>query len=144
MGQRDGAYWARLWGLRDLAPLAETPTSRLWRATSPDHGDVVLKVLTPRGAEERHGFALMAAAEGRGMARVFRSDPEACLMDFLPGPALADLVRAGRDAEAAEVLAGVAAAIRAVSLPKALVPLKRIWPRCGRWMSRPFRPTCAP
>lgn len=122
---REGRDWAGLWRLQDLQPLAETPTSRLWRAWSPDHGPVVLKVLTPRGAEERHGFRLMAAAGGQGMARQFAAGSGAALMEFLPGPSLGDLVREGQDIAAAEVLADVAAAIRTVPVPDGLITLER-------------------
>lgn len=114
----------RLWRLADIRPLAQTPTSRLWRARSPDHGEVVLKVLTPYGSEERHGFRLMAASAGRGMARVFECDDETCLMEYLPGRSLGELVRQDRDEEATRRLAQVAAEIRGVPVPKGLIPLE--------------------
>lgn len=120
----EGADWIGRWRLREVRPLAETPTSRLWRALSPDHGAVVLKVLTPRGAEERHGFRLMEACAGRGMVRAFAVAEGACLMADLPGPSAGDLVRQGRDAAATEVLATIAAAIRAVPPPQGLIPLE--------------------
>jgi len=113
----------RRWHLADPRPLAETPTSQLWRVRLPGREEAVLKMLTARGAEERHGFRLMAAADGQGMARVFAWDDDACLMQFLSGPPLGDLVRQGRDEEAAQVLADVADKIRALPVPRGLMPL---------------------
>lgn len=115
----------RRWRLTGLSPLATGPAARLWRAESPAHGAVVLKVLGPRGGEDARGFALMAAAAGAGMVRVHATAPRACLMDWLPGPSLGALVRGGRDDEAARILASVARAVGRVVPPAGLAPLER-------------------
>lgn len=106
-----------------MSDLAETPTSRLWSAESPDHGSVVLKILKPYGADEIHGVHLMQAMAGQGAAMIFAVAGEAILMEHLPGPPLSDLVRQHRDVEATEILATTAAQIRAAQVSPGLVPL---------------------
>jgi streptomycin 6-kinase len=112
------------WNLRHVTDLAETATSRLWRAECPAHGAVVLKILKPYGADEVHGVTLMAALKGQGMVRLLDQADAAILMEDLPGERLGDLVRRGQDSEATDILAGVAAKIRAAP-PDRLVPLTR-------------------
>lgn len=116
----------RRWGLAGLEPLAETRTSRLWRAQSPAHGAVVLKSLKPYGAAEITGVALMRWQHGQGAARIFAVEGAEILMEFLPGPLLGDLARQGRDGEAASALAETAAAIqqRSAPPPAGLMPLE--------------------
>ena len=71
------------------------------------HQPVVLKVLRQPG-NEWHSGETLAAFEGRGMVRAFDYQPGAVLMERLrPGTLLVEWVRAGRDEEATEVLAGV-------------------------------------
>jgi streptomycin 6-kinase len=110
------------WHLADMQPLAQTPTSTLWRARHGDFGDVVLKILTPYGADEGFGFDLMQAAGGQGMARLYARQGGEGLMEYLPGGALSALVQAGDDLGAARVIADLARAIGGAS-PHGLVPL---------------------
>ncbi len=112
------------WQLANVAPLAETPTSRLWRAESDAVGPVVLKVLKPYGADEIHGVHLMMAAAGRGMARIFDLSDNAVLMEWLPGQTLASLVREGHDHDATAIIADVARAVRTIA-SAGLIPLEQ-------------------
>ncbi|GHC60709.1 aminoglycoside phosphotransferase family protein [Neogemmobacter tilapiae] len=112
------------WGLAGLDPFAETATSRLWRAESPDHGPAVLKILKPYGADEIHGVQLMQGLAGVGMAQVFERSDDAILMEYLPGQTLSEMVRKGEDVGASRVIADVARLIRQGSTPR-LVPLER-------------------
>ena len=113
-----------LWRLDDLTAFAQTRTSTLWRATHPDFGPVVLKILTPYGADEEHGFDLMERVAGRGMAQLFARETGAALMEYLSGPTLADRVRGGDDLGAAKIIADVAWVIGDAET-KELVPLHR-------------------
>jgi len=68
---------------------------------------VVLKVIRQLGDEWRCG-AVMAAFDGRGMARVYEYGEGAALLERLnPGTQLASVVLDGRDEEATEILADV-------------------------------------
>ena len=53
---------------------------------------------------ERHGFALLAALNGRGAAKVYQTTQNAALTEWLSGPHLGDLTRNGQDKEAAKKL----------------------------------------
>jgi streptomycin 6-kinase len=81
------------WQLADLSVLAETATSCLWRATSPEFGADVLNILKPYGADEIHGVHLMQGLNGAGSARIYGVEGSDILMEALPGPMLGDLVR---------------------------------------------------
>jgi streptomycin 6-kinase len=117
---------ARRWGLTSLQPLATTANARLWTADMAGHGRVVLKVLTPRGADEAIGAALLRWLDGDGAVRLLARTPEAMVLEHVPGPLLGDLVRQGRDLEATQILAGIAAGIsRHPGLPRGLTPLDR-------------------
>jgi streptomycin 6-kinase len=68
---------------------------------------VVLKVIRRPGDEWRCG-EVMAAFEGRGMARVYEYTEGAALLERLnPGTSLASIALDGRDEEATEILADV-------------------------------------
>jgi streptomycin 6-kinase len=112
------------WHLHDLSPFAQTRTSTLWRATNPEFGPVVLKILTPYGADETFGFDLMQKVAGHGMARLFARETGAALMEYLSGPSLAEKVRGGDDLGAAEIIADVARDIGAANIA-GLMPLNR-------------------
>jgi streptomycin 6-kinase len=89
-----------------------------------EHGDVVLKILTPYGADESHGFDLMQKVAGRGMARLFARETGAAVMEYLSGPTLAHKVRGGDDLGAAEIIADIARDISDANTG-GLVPLHR-------------------
>jgi streptomycin 6-kinase len=74
----------------------------------------VLKVLTPVGiaAGELTGAQALRLWNGAGAVRIHDIQGCAMLMDWLSGPSLADMARAGQDLEAAAVLAQVALKLR--------------------------------
>ena len=62
-------------------------------------------------------------------ARLLRGDGEAQLLEWIDGPPLSDLVRAGKDTDATLILAGVAARMHADRGP----PPEGLWP-LEEWM----------
>ncbi len=93
-----------IWQLTDVTPLADTPTSAVYRANSPDHGAVVLKLLKPYGADEMLGVSLMQWLNGKGAARIYGVNDQVILMEYVPGETLGDVVRAGGDTTAIGVI----------------------------------------
>ena len=84
----------------------ETQSSFIAFGKRGDH-DVVLKVIRQPGDEWRYR-AVMAAFDGRGMARVYEYIEGAALLERLnPGLQLAGAALDGRDEEATEILADV-------------------------------------
>jgi streptomycin 6-kinase len=91
------------WSLTELTQIAVTPTSHVFKVERAA-GPAVVKILTPYGAEEIHGADLMTWYGGRGAARVYDIHAEMILMEWLDGSSLGDLVRAGGDDKATEIL----------------------------------------
>nr|WP_275982070.1 aminoglycoside phosphotransferase family protein [Frigidibacter sp. ROC022] len=94
--------------MRGLRQVAETRTSLILRASAAS-GDVALKLLTNDDADEQRGGDLMLHYDGIGAARVRGQGEGILLLDWLDGPSLGDLAREGRDGQATQLLAGVAA-----------------------------------
>ena len=93
--------------------LAETPRGTLWRVDT-CNGPAVLKVVTERGikAGELVGAEAMRLWEGNGAAKLLGLHNKAMLLEFLPGPCLGEIVRAGHHDEAAQIIATLAAELR--------------------------------
>ena len=84
----------------------DTPTSAIAFAER-DGQPVVLKVVTTRGDEWNAG-AIVAAFEGRRVVHALEHEPGAMLLErAVPGTSLVEMVRAGRDHEAVDELAGI-------------------------------------
>ena len=78
---------------------------------------VVLKIVKTQGDEWNAG-SIVAAFDGRGVVRVLEHEPGAMLLErALPGASLVETVRAGRDHDAIDVLAGVMTAMGAREAP---------------------------
>lgn len=109
------ATHTRNWSVQ-IEHTAETETSVLLfghRQGQP----VVLKVLRQRG-DEWHSGEVLAAFEGRAVARVFEYTDGALLLERLtPGTALVQRALAGQDNEAIEILADVIGAMVPHSAP---------------------------
>ncbi len=105
--KRDAAI-AR-WDLGAFTLVADTATSRVFRAADKTGRNFALKLLKPYGADEMIGVGLLAWYGGHGAVEVVEQDDGVILMDWLDGPPLADLVRADhrRDAEATEIMCTV-------------------------------------
>lgn len=110
------------WLLENVEPLAETPTSHVYRANSPDYGDVVLKHLKPYGADEIYGARLMQWFDGDGSARIFGIRDQAILMEFVPGRTLGDVVRSGGDDDASDIICDL---VPQLQQPRANLPVLR-------------------
>jgi streptomycin 6-kinase len=101
------ARYAHKWKLVDLQPLAQTATSDLYKAQS-EHGPVVLKILTERGAEDEKAAAdALKHWDGRGAVQLWQHDEGAMLLEYVPGSDLTERVRNGRDDDATAIIADV-------------------------------------
>ena len=89
--------------------IAETAIARVWRVRR-GRGLAALKVWhDPSMVNEAGGVEYLSIRSEQGAVRLFARAEGALLMEWLGGPSLGDLVRDGRDGEATEGLAGVAA-----------------------------------
>jgi streptomycin 6-kinase len=105
-------HYCKLWSLVPAGEPFETPSSLIVYVQSPD-GPAVLKLFKPPREEARSPLALIHFG-GEGAVRAIAHDKRAMLIRrALPGTPLSDLVRAGRDDEATEVLCHVAATLHA-------------------------------
>jgi streptomycin 6-kinase len=105
-------HYCALWSLVPAEEPFETASSHIVYVQSPD-GPAVLKLFKPPW-EEAHSPLALIHYGGEGAVRVIAYDEHAMLTRrAIPGAPLSDLVRAGRDDEATEVLCTVAAALHA-------------------------------
>ena len=86
-----------------------------------DGGPAFLKCFKPNSDEHRSS-ELLAWYGGEGAARVLRMDPSAVLLERIPGESLSELVRAGCDQQATQILANVVSLLHA-ERPDPLPPL---------------------
>lgn len=85
--------------------VTDTPIARIWRVTRSNGSFAALKIYSGDNLQdEAPGFDLLAAQNGQGAAYLYGRAGSAVLMEWLDGPLLGDLTRAGRDQEASEVL----------------------------------------
>ena len=115
----------RRWSLSSPKEIATTPSSRIYKVTLSDGRPAALKCLTPRGAEEAIGAAYLDWRDGSGAARLIASDNDAMVIEWLDGPSLGDLTRAGQIDETMAVLRALISRLHAPgpSAPDALTPL---------------------
>lgn len=105
----------------------ETGLAVLWKVCRADGSPAVLKIYGSKGMRnESEGFRFLAAAGGPA-ARVYKVTASAALIEWLSGPPLGDLSRAGRDAEAAAELVQVAKGLHASAIPEAGYPRLEDW-----------------
>ena len=87
----------------------ETPIAHVWKVLRHDGTPAALKVYKNGNMQdEAPGFALLAAWDGNGAARLYDQTEGAVLLEWLDGPTLGDLVRDGKDSEATGILVEVA------------------------------------
>ncbi len=134
------------WSLTRSTPLADTPTSWIFRVDQNGRNFAVLKILKAGAPEEeRRGAALMAWYGGEGAATVFDSHGDTLFMEWLDGVPLGDAVRRGHDDEATIALSTVIANLHRPrpQAPPELLPLRqrlqflfdtdvRVWPHTAR------------
>ena len=101
---------ARAWNV-DVGPVLDSPTSLLAFGTR--HGEpVVLKVVRQESGDEWNAGSVAARFDGHGSVRVLEHVPGATLMEEVrPGTPLTDVVRAGSDDIATDVLCDVVEAM---------------------------------
>jgi streptomycin 6-kinase len=96
------------WSLTKSTPVAETPTSWIFRVEQNGRNHAALKILKPgASAEEGRGSRLLQWYEGDGAATVFDMHGDTVFMEWLDGGTLGDAVRAGRDDEATVAIATI-------------------------------------
>ncbi len=97
------------WHLTLVRQVANTGQAQVWKVETADGQPAALKVYqrADRGNEE-HGPHLMTLWQDRGAVGILAEAPNALLMEWLEGPSLGDLARAGQADTALEMLAQVA------------------------------------
>ena len=134
------------WSLTKASPIAETPTSWIFRVEQNGRNFAVLKILkTGKGDAEQRGGELMNWYGGEGAATVFDRHGGTLFMEWLDGIQLGDAVRQGRDEEASIALATVVGNLHRprAGAPEDLLPLRehfaplfaisiRAWPYTAR------------
>lgn len=135
------------WSLTRPTLIAETNTSLVYRVERTGQPPAVLKLLKPgTGDDERNGGSLLVWYAGNGAAAIFGLARDAVLMELADGETLGDVARAGRDAEATEILCDTVEKLHApreATPPVGLEPLRQrfealfrvgaaAWPRQAR------------
>lgn len=134
------------WSLTKATPIAETPTSWIFRVEQNGRNFAVLKILKAgKGDGEQRGGALMNWYGGEGAATVFDSHGNTLFIEWLDGIPLGDAVRQGRDEEATIALATIVSHLHRprTGAPADLLPLRdhfaplfainiREWPHTAR------------
>ena len=104
----------------------ETPIAHIWKVLRSDGTPAALKVYKDGDMQdEAPGFALLAAWDGNGAARLYDQVAGAVLLEWLNGPSLGDMVRDGNDIAATTILGEVAAKLHATT-PSLTVELPRL------------------
>jgi streptomycin 6-kinase len=105
-------HYITVWNLSNPQPLAQTPTSHVYTVTH-DDAQVVLKILTPYGTDERIGAMALRHFNGHGAVRLLRSDDGAQLLEYAGGENLTGLVKNGQDETATAIIGDVVNALHA-------------------------------
>jgi streptomycin 6-kinase len=96
-----GAYSPKL--------VASTSIANVWKVKTVDYGLAALKIYHQKNMRnEAPGFEVLKAARGVGAINIYRVCEASVLMEWLDGPSLGDMVRSGRDEQAAMELVKVA------------------------------------
>ena len=119
-------HYLTAWNLSNPQPLAQTPTSHVYTVTH-DHTNVVLKILTPYGIEERIGALALRHFKGHGAVRLLRNDDGAHLLEYADGENLTGWVKNGQDEDATAIIANVINALHATEAapPEGVTTLRR-------------------
>ena len=134
------------WSLTKSTPVAETPTSWIFRVEQNGRNFAALKILKSQSvAEERRGSALLNWYGGEGAATVFDMHGDTIFLEWLDGGTLGEPVRAGKDDEGTIAIATVVSNLHRAraDAPDNLLPLRdrfqslfdtdvRVWPHTAR------------
>lgn len=103
----DISQYCDKWKLFFPIRLARTPTSDLYRVTHLEQ-QAILKILTPRGRTfEGQGSSALRCFQGPGAVKLLDFDDGAMLLEHLDGGELSNLVKQGKDAQAAHIICDV-------------------------------------
>jgi streptomycin 6-kinase len=105
-------HYITAWNCSNPQPLAQTLTSHVYTVTH-DEANVILKILTPYGTEERIGVLALRHFKGHGAVRLLRSDDGAQLLEYADGENLTGLVKNGQDETATAIIGDVVNALHA-------------------------------
>jgi streptomycin 6-kinase len=100
-------HYLQKWQLSDARLLAQTATSHVYTVQYKGV-TVVLKLLTPIGLHDEYAGAIaLECFAGQGAVRLFHSDDEAHLMEYIDGTDLLPMVENGDDEQATVIIAEV-------------------------------------
>ena len=92
-------------GIKRPHHVTQTPIASIWRVTRADGSYAALKCYFQDDLQdEAPGFDLLTAQNGIGAAKIYARSNAAILMEWLDGPLLGDLTRAGKDEKASQRL----------------------------------------
>jgi streptomycin 6-kinase len=119
------AELAARWRVRSAELIADTHTSHVWRVVRPE-GTAIVKALKPAGLEELTGMAYLDWLDGHGAVRVLDAADTTFLIEDAGRRTLGDVVRAGDDDLATEVITGIVRGLNNAPKPPpaSLVPLE--------------------
>ncbi|MEL7213348.1 MAG: aminoglycoside phosphotransferase family protein [Pseudomonadota bacterium] len=104
-------------GLSDPVFVVTTGIAMVWRVRCADGREAALKLYHGRTmGNESTGFVYLKALDGVGAARVYRYTDRSAVIEWLSGPSLGDLTRAGEDTRAAKALVEVARTLHSAPL----------------------------
>ena len=99
-------------GIESPHHIMQTPIASIWRVTRADGSYAALKCYFKGDLQdEAPGFDLLTAQNGIGAAKIYARSNAAILMEWLDGPLLGDLTRAGKDEKASQRLLETALAL---------------------------------
>lgn len=120
--------------------MQETGLATIWRVARAGGAQAALKLYHSKGmGNEAPGHGFLSALNGHAAARVYAQTSHAALMEWLDGPSLGDLSRAGQDDIASRELVAVATAIHANP-----VPVHPDYPQIEDWFAALFTTGFAP
>ena len=92
-------------GIESPHHITQTTIASIWRVMRTDGSYAALKCYFKDDLkDEAPGFDLLAAQNGIGAAKIYARSNAAILMEWLDGPLLGDLTRAGKDEKASQRL----------------------------------------
>ena len=87
----------------------DTSFATIWRVTRAGGENAALKLYHQKGMRnEAKGFEFLSSQDGHGAAYVFEVSDQFALIEWLDGPSLGDLTRAGEDEKSCMLLVEVA------------------------------------
>lgn len=130
----------RCFQVSDPVLITTTAGASLWRVHCAKRGRAVLKYYGSRGmGNEATGFRFLADAPEAFAAQVYMLRQDAALIEWLEGPSLADVARAGQDFEAAQSLLAVACGLHHAPAAEASG-----YPRLEDWFAPLLKSEVAP